>query len=133
MHNKLNELNVEATGGFQWEKVFLEILQNWQENICARNYFLIKFYALACNSIKKEIPVQVFSCEFCEISNNIFFTEHLQATASQLVFLKHFYLLIFNLLHSRIVLTLAKVKACFYYNNKETSKIVNFINSLKKL
>ena len=75
----------------------------------------------------------MFSCEFCEISNNIFFTEHLQATASQLVFLKHFYLLIFNLLHSRIVLTLAKVKASFYYNNKETSKIVNFINSLKKL
>ena len=69
--------------------MFLEILQNWQENICARNYFLIKLQAF--NSIKKKILVQVFSCEFCEISNNIFFTEHLQATASQLVFLKYFY------------------------------------------
>ena len=36
----------------------------------------------ACNFIKKETPVQVFSCEFCEISKNTFFTEHLWATAS---------------------------------------------------
>ena len=26
----------------------------------------------ACNSIKKETPALVFSCEFCEISNNTF-------------------------------------------------------------
>ena len=26
--------------------------------------------------------MQVFSCEFCEISKNAFFTEHLWATAS---------------------------------------------------
>ena len=32
--------------------------------------------------LKKETLGQVFSCEFCEISKNIFFTEHLQATAS---------------------------------------------------
>ena len=31
----------------------------------------------ACNFIKKEILAQVFSCEFCEISKNIFFKEHL--------------------------------------------------------
>ena len=36
----------------------------------------------ACNFIKKESLAQVFSCEFCEISKNIFFTEHLWATAS---------------------------------------------------
>ena len=36
----------------------------------------------ACNFIKKEALVQVFSCEFCEISKNTFFTEHLWATAS---------------------------------------------------
>ena len=34
------------------------------------------------NFIKKEILVQVFSCEFCEISENTFFTEHLYATVS---------------------------------------------------
>ena len=37
----------------------------------------------ACNFIKKEKLAQVFSCEFCEISKNIFFTEHLWTTASE--------------------------------------------------
>ena len=35
----------------------------------------------ACNFIKKETLAQVFSCEFCEISKNTFFTEHLWTTA----------------------------------------------------
>ena len=34
------------------------------------------------NFIKKETPVQVFSCEFCEISKNTFFTEHHWTIAS---------------------------------------------------
>ena len=38
--------------------------------------------ALACNFIKKETLVQVFFCEFCGISKNTFFTEHLRVTAS---------------------------------------------------
>ena len=37
-----------------------------------------------CNFIKKEALAQVFSCEFCEISKNTFFTEHLWTTASVL-------------------------------------------------
>ena len=45
------------------KKLFLKISQNSQENTCARVYFLIKLHTLA----------QVFSCEFCEISKNIFF------------------------------------------------------------
>ena len=36
-----------------------------------------------CNFIKKETLAQVFSCEFCEISKDTFFTEHLRATASK--------------------------------------------------
>ena len=48
--------------------VFLEISQNSQENICARETL--------------ETLAQVFSCEFCEISKNIFFTDHLMTTAS---------------------------------------------------
>ena len=44
--------------------------------------FLIKLHAEARNVIKKETLVEVFSCEFCEISKNIFFPEHLRATAS---------------------------------------------------
>ena len=33
--------------------------------------------------IKKETLAQIFSCEFCEISKDIFSTEHLQTTASE--------------------------------------------------
>ena len=36
---------------------------------------------MACSFIKKELLVQVFPCEFSEILKNIFFTEHLWATA----------------------------------------------------
>ena len=49
------------------EKVLLEISQNSQEKP-VRVSFLIKLQA--CNFIKKETLTQVFSCEFCEISNN---------------------------------------------------------------
>ena len=51
--------------------MFLKNSQNPQENTCAS--FLIKLETEACNFIKKEILVQVFSCEFCEISKNTFF------------------------------------------------------------
>ena len=44
--------------------------------------FFNKVAGLACNFIKKETLAQVFSCEFCEISKNIFSTEHLETTAS---------------------------------------------------
>ena len=37
----------------------------------------------ACNFIKKKTLAQMFSCEFCEISKNNIFTEHLWATASE--------------------------------------------------
>ena len=43
---------------------------------------LCKKVFLECNFIKKETLAQVFSCEFCEISKNTFFTEHVWATAS---------------------------------------------------
>ena len=39
--------------------------------------------AQACNFIKKETLTQVFSCEFCKISKNTFFTEHLWTIASE--------------------------------------------------
>ena len=62
---------------FSVKKVFLEILQNSQENNCVRVSL-----PEACTFIKKQTLVQVFSCEFCEISN-IFFIEHLWTTASE--------------------------------------------------
>ena len=45
-----------------------------------QSLFLIE--SQPCNFIKKETLAQVFSCEFCKISKNTFFTEHLWATAS---------------------------------------------------
>ena len=42
------------------------------------------------HTIKKETLAQVFSCEFCEISKNTFFTKHLWATASEQVTIYHY-------------------------------------------
>ena len=58
------------------KKMFLKILQNSQENTCVRVFFLIKL-PQACNFINKETLAQVFSCKFCDISKNTFFTKHL--------------------------------------------------------
>ena len=37
---------------------------------------------LQVNFIKKETLAQVFSCEFCKITKDTFFVEHLRTTAS---------------------------------------------------
>ena len=63
------------------EKVFLEILQNSQENSCARVSFFNKVAGLPATLLKNETLAQVFSCWFCEISKNNFFTEHHWMTA----------------------------------------------------
>ena len=50
-----------------------------------QNFDLLNFLTTipeACNFIKKETLAQVLSCEFCEISKNASFTEHLWTTAS---------------------------------------------------
>ena len=64
------------------KKVFLEILQNSQENTCARVSFLISCRSEACNVIKKDTLAQVFFSEFCEIFKSTFFTEHVWTTES---------------------------------------------------
>ena len=61
--------------------VFLETLQNSQENTCARVSFLIKLQAEA-NFIKRETMAQVFSCEFSESSKNTFSHRTLPVAAS---------------------------------------------------
>ena len=64
--------------------MFLEILQNSQENTCARVSFLIKLQAAAYNFIKKKTLVHVFSCEFCKIPKNIFSYRTRPVAASEL-------------------------------------------------
>ena len=56
------------------EKVFLKISQNSQENTCTRVSSRLRSTTL----LKKETLAQVFSCKFCEISKNTFFTKHLR-------------------------------------------------------
>ena len=71
----LNLIILAAEAVVRWcsvKKLFLKIFQSSQENTCARVSFLIKLQAEACNFIKKETLVQVFSCEFWEISKNTF-------------------------------------------------------------
>ena len=48
----------------------------------ADSLFFIKMQDEACNFIEKETLAQVFFYEFCEISKNTFFTEHLWTIAS---------------------------------------------------
>ena len=89
-HSKCRDAKGAATRDVLQEKVFWEISENSQENICARISFLIKLQADACNHIKKETLTQVFFCEFYEISKNSFFTEHLWVTASDTTVCRYF-------------------------------------------
>ena len=66
-------------------QVFCKKVQNFAkftENYLCRVCFLIKLQASGLHFIKKETLAQVFSREFWEIFKNIFFSVHLQATAS---------------------------------------------------
>ena len=56
-----------------------DVLRNFTKFIgkhLCQSLILINFF----NFIKKETLTQVFSCEFCEIFKNTFFTEHLWTT-----------------------------------------------------
>ena len=54
------------------------------KHLCQRLFFK-KVAGQACNFIKKDSLAQVFSCDFCEISKNTFFTKHIQTTASKVI------------------------------------------------
>ena len=54
-----------------------------QEITCARVYFLLKLQGSALQLHLKKTLAQMFSCEFCEIFKNTFFTEHLLEIASE--------------------------------------------------
>ena len=64
--------------GCSVRKGVLRNLAKLTEKYLCQSFFLIKLQAEACNFNKKETLAQVFSCKFCEISKNTFFTEHLR-------------------------------------------------------
>ena len=61
--------------------VLINFVKFTGKHLCQRLFFK-KVAGLGLNFIKKETLAQVFSCEFCEISMNTFFTEHIPTTAS---------------------------------------------------
>ena len=70
------------------KRVFLNILQNSEENNCAGVSFYTKLLA---NSCRKEIAAHVFSYKICEIFKNIFLKEHLRMTVLDMKFFKQFF------------------------------------------
>ena len=65
------------------KKVFLEILQNSQENTCARVSFLIKLQPERPAILFKKRLQHSVSCGFCEISKNNFSYKTLPVAASE--------------------------------------------------
>ena len=65
--------------------MFIKSTQNLMGNTCG--VFFNKVANTACKFIKKQIPTQVLSFEFCEIFRNTFFAEHIRTTASEKSFI----------------------------------------------
>ena len=89
MKNMCQRLLLHCTRTSRCYSSFLAYIQHLQrqppEVFCQKKMFL-EILQKACNFIKKDTLAQVFSCEFCGTSRNMFSaepaTEHLQATAS---------------------------------------------------
>ena len=67
------------------EKIFTSILEKWDKVLKSGPSKICERQPLK-TLLKQTIFLQnkhVFSCEFCEISKNIFFTEHLLVTAPE--------------------------------------------------
>ena len=64
--------------------MFLRISQNSQGNTCSGVSFLVKLKAGGLQLYEKNTPIQVWSCELCEIFKNTFFIEKLRAVTSKL-------------------------------------------------
>ena len=74
-------------------------------------FFFKKVAGLRASLIKREALTQVFSCEFCKIFKNTFFTEHLWATASDISTLAYQK----QLLHTLFYLLLNYQKQSLYF------------------
>ena len=81
------------------------------KHLCQRLFFN-KVAGLSPATLLKKTLTQVFSCKFCEISKNTFFTEHHRATASETGFFKKIFILcifhIITLTHSVLFATFAE-------------------------
>ena len=62
-------------------KIQKQLSEVFYKNIVLKNFVRFTWK----NFIKKETLAQVFSCKFCGISKNIFFTKHLWANLLEIV------------------------------------------------
>ena len=90
----------------------MEILQNPQENACTRFSFLITLQQ-ACNLIKKETLLPLFSCEFFGNFKNIFLHRTF-VVADSCVFVVNFKHIQYNI-HTLLFLTLNLYLICVSY------------------
>ena len=81
---------------FHLKNASCNISQNSQENTCVWVSFSIKLQAEACNFFKRETLAQAFSCEFCKIFTNTFFTDNLRTTTSEFYFINKIFLCSFQ-------------------------------------
>ena len=73
VQGKLSEAAVHRSSS---KLVFLKISQYLQETPVLESLFYKAAGLKVCIFIKKEIPTQVFSCEYCEIFKSSFLMEH---------------------------------------------------------
>ena len=71
---------------FYKKVVLINFAKSTSESLFNKVHFLNKFLIKTSDFTKKEIPTRVFSCEFCEIVKNTFFTKYLLVTASGIYF-----------------------------------------------
>ena len=103
---------------------------------CSKSNFLHFYYLIKCgNFIKKETLAQVFSIEFSEISKNTFFTEHLQETASLVIYVKQFFFYLSGWLLLPVIdilfLQLWTLLMLFSETNKKLHKFMCFTRPYK--
>ena len=116
--------------------MYLEISQNSQENTCAGVSFLIKLQAQASNFNKKDTLAQVFSCKFCEISKNTYFTKHLRTTASIRKLVDGFYCVEFSIWYLRRHINFKFSNYCLTKNRQNfltLSRPWRFVTRTRKL
>ena len=77
----MHQTKVRSSHQRSMKKGILRNFVKFTEKPLCQSLFFNK-NAKACSLIKKDTLAQVFSYEFYKISKNIFFTEHLWATAS---------------------------------------------------
>ena len=83
-------LSEAATRGVLRYKVFLEILQSWQEDTCVRVSFTIKLTTWGLQLYqKRDSGKYVFLWIFAKFLIRSFFTEHLRMAAPALLYLLH--------------------------------------------